>query len=67
MKYRINCKHIESNCKCNSPYMKKKFWIFKRTCLVIDKIEKCWYRDPIVDNNGHINGNILFTKNLTNN
>jgi hypothetical protein len=47
--------------------MKKKFWIFKRTCLVIDKIEKCWYRDPIVDNNGHINGNILFTKNLTNN
>lgn len=52
MEYRINCRHIDKDLKCNSPYMKKRFWIFRRNCLVIDRLVKCWYREDLVGEKG---------------
>jgi len=50
MEVRINCKHIKENCKCFHPDIPKFLWFFRRTCIVIDKLEPCSLREDLEKN-----------------
>jgi len=47
MEFRINCKHFNVDCKCNSTEMPKRWGIFRRECIVVNRLEKCALREDL--------------------